>query len=92
MLERNRNSIVSKDDIDRLEAKIKGLEKQILNNKVDKKLNVLESELNSSKILSHASQDKISLRKEPEDNILSANEESDIVKKLAHLTETDLKP
>lgn len=48
MLERNRNSIVSKDDIDRLEAKIKGLEKQILNNKVDKKLNVLESELNSS--------------------------------------------
>ena len=48
MLERNRNSIVSKDDINRLEGKIKDLESQIFSAKVrgeEKKLNKLEEHL-----------------------------------------------
>ena len=48
MVERNRNQVVSKDDINRLESKIKDLECQILTAKQkgeDKKLDKLEEKL-----------------------------------------------
>lgn len=48
MLERNRNQVVSKDDINRLECKIKDLESQILTAKIkgeEKKLDKLEDHL-----------------------------------------------
>ena len=48
MLERNRNQIVSKDDISRLEGKISDLESQILTAKEkgqEKKLDKLEENL-----------------------------------------------
>jgi len=46
MLERNRNAVVSKEDINRLEDKIKGLEVQIRTHKESKQLNKLETILN----------------------------------------------
>ena len=48
MIERNRNQVVSKDDINRLEDKIKELESQIFTAKVkgeEKKLDKLEENL-----------------------------------------------
>jgi hypothetical protein len=48
MIERNRNQVVSKDDINRLESKIKDLESQIFTAKVrgeEKKLDKLEESL-----------------------------------------------
>ena len=52
MLERNRNQVVSKDDINRLETKIKDLEGQITSAKQkgeEKKLDKLEESLRMTK-------------------------------------------
>jgi hypothetical protein len=52
---------------------------------VDKKLTVLENELNQSNVMSNTSLEQ-NFQNEQDENLLSANEEHDVVQRLAHLT------
>jgi predicted nucleic acid-binding Zn-ribbon protein len=83
MLERNRNQVVSKDDISRLEEKIKDLESQILTTKTTTKSTVANSKNSESLINSKIEKAEIILQttKELEHlkeqyDLLLVNEES----------------